>query len=119
MRYVLIGLGIITIVLAVVLAWEGQWWAAIPDGFFGAGIPWMAWNSLREDQHQRQMEKVPTPEPEPEPVAVAATPAVAEPASAPPPSPAALPPPAPVSPPGRPRQGPHPARSHRKKHKRR
>jgi len=53
-RYVLIGLGVITLVLAAILAREGQWWAAIPDAGFGAGVAWVAFASLREERQERQ-----------------------------------------------------------------
>lgn len=46
MRWILVGLGILTFVLAVVLAKEGQWWVAVPDGMFGIGIAWLAWEDL-------------------------------------------------------------------------
>lgn len=49
MRYVLILLGLVTVVLAVVLAREGLWWAAIPDGAFGVGVAWVAYVSLRDE----------------------------------------------------------------------
>lgn len=49
MRYVLVGLGVVTVALAVVLAWEQQWWAAIPDGAFGIGVAWVAWVSVQEE----------------------------------------------------------------------
>lgn len=50
MRVVLILLGIVTVALAVVLAREGEWWIAIPDGLFGLGVAFVAWESLREDR---------------------------------------------------------------------
>lgn len=46
MRWVLIFLGIVTFALAVVLAHESQWWIAVPDGAFGVGIAWIAWEDL-------------------------------------------------------------------------
>jgi len=49
-RYVLIVLGLITTALAAVLALQGLWWAAIPAGLFGVGIPWVAWVSLRDEK---------------------------------------------------------------------
>lgn len=52
MRYVLVGLGVVTVALAVALAWEQQWWAAIPDGAFGIGVAWVAWASLQEERQQ-------------------------------------------------------------------
>ncbi|HEY7837923.1 MAG TPA: hypothetical protein VIC54_04945 [Terriglobales bacterium] len=113
MRYVLIVLGLITTALAAVLALQGLWWAAIPAGFFGVGIPWVAWVSLR-DEKRAQLgalgpEAKPAPEPPPQPSAAAPTPAV-EPASPPP-----------VPPPVYPRPAPRPAHAHsrtrRKKHR--
>lgn len=65
-RYFLIFLGVVTLALAVVLAWEQQWWAAIPDGAFGIGVAWVAWASLEEDRHERR-----APKTEEEPVVVA------------------------------------------------
>lgn len=50
MRVVVIFLGIVTIVLAVVLAGEAEWWIAVPDGLFGAGVAMLALESLREDR---------------------------------------------------------------------
>jgi hypothetical protein len=112
-RYVLIGLGLITTALAAVLALQGLWWAAIPTGFFGVGIPWVAWVSLRDEKraHERALnpEAEPAPELPPEPIGAAPAPA-AEPTPAPPP---------PVSP--YPRPAPRPAHAHararRKKHR--
>lgn len=50
MRTVLILLGIVTIALGVILAAEGEWWIAIPDALFGAGVAFVAFESLREDR---------------------------------------------------------------------
>jgi len=46
----LIGLGVITMGLAVVLAAEGEWWIAIPDALFGLGVGWVAAASVRADR---------------------------------------------------------------------
>jgi len=75
-RYVLIGLGLVTLVLAAILAREGQWWAAIPDAGFGAGVAWVAFASLREERQERQEVLQPAPEKPaaPAPTPVAATP---------------------------------------------
>ena len=62
-RYVLIGLGLITLVLAVVLAREGLWWVAISDAFFGAGIPWVAWVSLQDEKRAHRRALRPEAEP--------------------------------------------------------
>lgn len=60
MRYVLIFLGLVTIGLGVVLAAEGEWWIALPDAAFGAGVAFVAYESLQEDRH-------PSPPPAPTP----------------------------------------------------
>jgi hypothetical protein len=49
MRVVTIGLGAITLALAVVLAAEGQWWIAMPDALFGSGVALMAIAGRRGD----------------------------------------------------------------------
>ena len=115
MRYVLIVLGLITTALAAVLALQGLWWAAIPAGLFGVGIPWVAWVSLRDEKRAQlgalNPEATPAPEPPPQPSAAAPAPA-AEPTPASPP---------PVPPPVYPRPTPRPAHAHsrarRKKHR--
>jgi len=46
----LILLGLVTLALAVVLAAEGLWWAALPDAAFGVGVAWVAYVSLRDER---------------------------------------------------------------------
>jgi len=64
-RYVLIGLGVVTLVLAALLAREGQWWAAIPDAGFGAGVGWVAYVSLREERAEQPPQPAPPSHPAP------------------------------------------------------
>lgn len=88
MRYVLVGLGVVTVALAVVLAWEQQWWAAIPDGAFGIGVAWVAWVSV----HEERSELAGSVEIEPLPKGANAE------LDPPRPSPEPLPPPSPIAP---------------------
>ncbi|MGH9540443.1 MAG: hypothetical protein ACRD2H_00990 [Terriglobales bacterium] len=46
MRWLIIGLGAITFLLAVVIARERLWWIAVPDGLFGLGVAWVAWADI-------------------------------------------------------------------------
>lgn len=66
-RYILMLLGVITVALAVVLAWEGQWWAALPDAGFGLGVGAVAYISLRDERRGRAapslLQAVPTAAP--------------------------------------------------------
>jgi len=78
-RYVVGGLGILTIVLAAWLANEGQWWIAIPDGLFGLGIAWIARNSLHEEHHVAVAPPAPTLVPAPPPQAVSPQPPAPQP----------------------------------------
>ncbi|MGH9482136.1 MAG: hypothetical protein ACRD1L_08575 [Terriglobales bacterium] len=61
MRYVLIGLGVITLALGVILAREGLWFVALPDAAFGLGVAWVAWVSLRDEGHDRGLSQVEVP----------------------------------------------------------
>ena len=106
-RYVLVGLGVVTVALAVVLAWEQQWWAAIPDGAFGIGVAWVAWVSV----HEEHSEPGSSAEIEPLPKVVSAE------LEPPRPGPEPLPPPRPISPPEypMPRAKPKPKSSRRRR----
>ncbi|MGH9475028.1 MAG: hypothetical protein ACRD1C_01715 [Terriglobales bacterium] len=94
-RYVLVVLGMITVVLAAWMARENLWWMAVPDALFGVGVGWMALASGNAERHPFAVapaEALPPPAPQPpapEPVAVT-TRAEPHPAavSAPAPSPA-------------------------------
>lgn len=87
MRWILIFLGILTFALAVVLAHEGQWWIAVPDGAFGVGIAWIAWEDLHAPAEGAPVLRVaPVPAaPEPPPVSapVASQPVLASKPAAP------------------------------------
>lgn len=87
MRWVLIFLGILTFALAVVLAHEGQWWIAVPDGAFGAGIAWIAWGDLHAPIEGAPVLRTapvpPAPEPPPPSAAVMSPPPTSRPAPRP------------------------------------
>lgn len=109
MRWIIIGLGIITVLLAVVLARESQWWLAIPDGLFGLGVAWVAWADLHAEHRPAPAERATEP-----PAAIPAVELRAEPAPVPAPQPA----PAASAPAAPSRSSPPPAR-HRGKHRKR
>ncbi|MGH9486841.1 MAG: hypothetical protein ACRD04_04540 [Terriglobales bacterium] len=67
-RYVLVALGIVTVVLAVLMTRENLWWMAIPDALFGIGVGWMAVASGHAERHPQMVEAEPAPEPRREPV---------------------------------------------------
>lgn len=67
MRYVVIGLGAVTLALGVVLAGEGLWFVALPDAAFGLGVAWVAYLSLRDEQQDRRAGLLVVPSP-PQPV---------------------------------------------------
>lgn len=86
-RYVLVALGIVTVVLAVWMARENLWWMAVPDACFGIGVGWMALASGHAG-HQAPLVVEPAapapparPDAAPEPVSVAARPQVQPPAA--------------------------------------
>jgi hypothetical protein len=76
MRILLIFLGVVTVVLAVVLATENLWWIAVPDAAFGVAVGIAAWESLAHDRRTRAAnasappEPAPAPAPQPSPAAV-------------------------------------------------
>ncbi|MGH9526971.1 MAG: hypothetical protein ACRD2F_09875 [Terriglobales bacterium] len=107
MRWVLVCLGILTFLLAILLAKEGQWWIAVPDGAFGLGIAWIAWEGL----HAPGAGAVPAP-------VLRATPVMAAP-EPPPLSPPVVSRPAPVNNPAAPKNRPTvPSAKRRKKNRR-
>ncbi|MGH9535497.1 MAG: hypothetical protein ACRD2E_11635 [Terriglobales bacterium] len=105
MRWLLIGLGIVTFLLALVLAKETQWWIAVPDGCFGVGIAWIAWEDLHAPAAGAPAART-----------ISATP---EPASVPAAMPAGLSQPAPVAKPAAPKARPSvPSAKKRRKNRR-
>lgn len=122
MRWLLIGLGVLTIFLAAILAGENQWWIAVPDGLFGLGVAGWAWLDLHAFPSSRASASAFELRPAP---ATPASPAEAPPAprSAPPPlepapAPAPVlraPAPAKTAPPAAPQPTPAPKRSSRKR----